>query len=152
MATTQKERDRIVKVLAGHPSTDYQSAKRLAERMEAWIGGRRIRAYVSADRIVFTGGAGDHSLALDVSGQERIVAHFLGYLTANGYAEPQAGDVVRFRSESAWRSGGTRIGRVVKRTATRVRVAYTFKHGGEAAPVWLPAWAATVLRRASTAA
>lgn len=47
------------------------------------------------------------------------------------------GELARFPSKSA--SGGDRIGTVIERSLTRVRIAYRFNNGAKAAPKWVPA-------------
>lgn len=93
--------------------------------------GRAERALVKTGRIVFTGGAkGDHSLELSVSDEERIMAHWFGYLEANGF-KLEVGTKVTFPSASNWKQGGVRTGRVTKVGPKRVEIAYKFAHGGE---------------------
>jgi hypothetical protein len=144
-------RNRIVDALAGKPAFNLEGATALAETLAVDLRhDRKIRAAIEGDRIVFTGGRfGAHSIALPVSSRARIVAHFVGYLVANGFVEPQVNDTVRFRSRSAYRSGGSRFGKVVQRTAGRVLVAYKFYSGKQAAPIWLPVWKVDVQRRAT---
>lgn len=55
-------------------------ARRLARHMKR--GG--CSAKVSKGRIVFSGPSGEHSLDISVSGLDRIIAHWQGFLSNNG--------------------------------------------------------------------
>jgi ribosomal protein L24 len=114
-------------------------------------GGARLSAAVETEAngdtlVVFKGGRdGEHSIVLtcrglrgevvEVSSWARIKAHWDGYCANNGAGPIGIGDRVVFPSGSS--KDGTRIGRVVKVTKTRVEVSYRFKHGGVARPKWV---------------
>jgi hypothetical protein len=117
-----------------------EEAKNVAAKLERTSGplasgGRlSLRAKVEGDRIVFEGGKfGSHSLAIDVSTEERVLAHWEGYVEANGLTTaPKVGQRVSFPSASAWRAGGFRVGTVEAVGPKRARIAYVFGHGGKA--------------------
>lgn len=116
-------------------TTAFPSARIRTLKSFIEIGPEPARAgWLRSDRIVFSGGKdGPHSLDVAASTPERILAHWQGYCENNGLrAAPQVGDTVHFPSASAWQAGGYRKGRVLKVGPKRVRVAFTYKHGGKA--------------------
>lgn len=87
------------------------------------------RGIVSDERITFTGGKhGPHSIWASVSTAARMEAHFAGYVEANGLKlhEYAVNNRVVFPSSSS--SSGTRVGRIVKVTETRVQVEFRYKN------------------------
>jgi hypothetical protein len=87
----------------------------------------RVRADVEGDRIVFSGGReGSHSLAIDVSSPERVLAHWEGYCENNGLPRPTVGQKVLFVGAT----GKTYVGRIVKVGTKRVHLEFKYRHGG----------------------
>jgi hypothetical protein len=81
-------------------------------------------------RVVFRGGAhGSHTLFLSVSSNERIEAHWNGYLPERLKA-PKVCQQVKFPSGSD--PAGWRYGKVLSVGPRRAIVEYSFKHGGRA--------------------
>jgi hypothetical protein len=101
-----------------------------ADRLVAKVGpdGRPSWKMERDARIVFRGGAGEHSLDVFVSSSERILAHWEGYCEANGLLRPNVGERVMFPSGSS--PDGLRYGQVVKVGTKRAVVTFKYKHGG----------------------
>jgi hypothetical protein len=93
--------------------------------------GRARRVQIDTGVIVFSGGKrGPHVLELSHSDEARVLAHWEGYLDANGMLAPTVDQIVDFESTSA--PGGLRTGRVTKVGTKRATIAFVYKYGGKA--------------------
>ena len=90
-------------------------------------GGFVLRADVKDGRIVFSGGTqGEHSIAVDVSSKERILAHWEGYCENNQLPLPEVGEKVEFLGAT-----GVYYKGVVKAIGPkRAKIEFRFRHGG----------------------
>jgi hypothetical protein len=107
---------------------DIVAATKLSYDLRRQNGGAFVlRADVEGDRIVFSGGLqGTHSLAVDVSTRERVLAHWEGYCANNGLPMPQLGDSIRFVGNT----GKVYLGTVTKIGTKRVGLDFRYRHGG----------------------
>jgi len=107
---------------------DMQKARKLSydlRRQTTW-GSMKLRADIEGDRIVFSGGKhGTHSLAVDVSSQARILAHWEGYCENNGLPAPQPGQKLSFVGNNGCVYRGT----VTKVGPKRVGMDFRYKNG-----------------------
>lgn len=105
-----------------HHATRIQA---LASKLRTKLAnGRIIHTRIEADRVVFDGGArGQHSIDLSVSSTARVLAHWHGYLAANGWTEPRVGDRVLFPHGRLEREG-----KVVAIGPERARIAFRYKN------------------------
>lgn len=116
---------------------DRKEAEKLCDTFERRAPGRRLRCKLEGDRMVLYGGAyGPHSIDIRTSDAKRAEAHWRGYAEASDLLAPKIGELVQFPSGSS--RTGTRYGRVLKVGPKRALVEYRYKHGGKAAPKWVP--------------
>lgn len=110
-----------------------------------------LRLYRDGDRIVMDGGKwGPHLISVGVSGADRLLTHWKGYVETQGlslgpdYSSPlplgasqerdyQPGDRIEFIAADYAAAGGWRPGTVVRATPKRVLVEFVYKYEREAA-------------------
>jgi len=101
------------------------------ERRAQLVNGKPTWVLERSSRIVFTGGRfGDASIDASCSDDARILAHWEGYVVANGLkVVPKVGDFVMFPSGSD--PTGFRTGKVTKVGPRRATVAFRYRYGRE---------------------
>lgn len=99
------------------------------ERRAQVVDGKAVWVHVQSKRIVFTGGKfGEHSIDASCSDEARILAHWEGYVEANGLKlVPGVGELVQFPSGSS--PTGFRYGRVLKVGPRRAVISFRYYYG-----------------------